>query len=158
MNLDAWAIRWGVTPAALADLRVKMGLAGQHYMHEKAGESERAVDAVVTLEAARKGITLWRNNVGVLKDINGQPVRYGLANVTRDQNLILKSADRVGIRPVLIGPSHVGLVIGQFICREIKHKDWVWQGDAHELAQQAWAFKVLSLGGDAGFATGEGTL
>lgn len=158
MNLETWAIQWGVPFAALADLRERLRLNGNDYMDEKAGASEAAVQAVVRLEASRKGVLLWRNNVGALKDERGVLVRYGLANTSAGENKILKSGDLVGVRPVLIGPQHVGQTIGQFVSREVKEKGWAYKATPREAAQLAWANLVLSVGGDASFCSGEGTL
>jgi hypothetical protein len=158
MNLEAWAIQWGVPYAALADLRDRMRLAGGDYMDDKAGESEAAVQAQVRLEASRKGVLLWRNNVGALKDERGVMVRYGLANTSKGENKVLKSADLIGVRPVLIGPQHVGQLLGQFVSREVKEKGWTYSGTEREQAQLAWANLILSCGGDASFCTGAGTL
>lgn len=158
MNLEQWAIQWGVPYAAVADLREQMRLNGGDYLHEKAGESEGAVSSVVRLEASRKGLLLWRNNCGALRDERGRQVRYGLANSSKAENKILKSADLIGIRPVLVTQAHVGHTIGQFVSREVKEKGWAYSATEREVAQLAWANLILSAGGDASFATGEGTL
>lgn len=158
MRLEEWAVKWGVPYDALADLRDQMRLNGGDYMPEKAGASEAAVQAVVRLEASRKGVLLWRNNVGALKDERGMLVRYGLANTTKGENTILKSGDLVGVRPVIIGPQHVGRTLGQFVSREIKEKGWQYSATPREEAQLAWASLILSVGGDASFCSGEGTL
>jgi hypothetical protein len=158
VNLETWAIQWGVPFAALADLRARLRLNGADYMPEHAGASEAAVQAVVRLEASRKGVLLWRNNVGALKDERGVPVRYGLANTTAAENKILKSGDLIGVRPVLIGPQHVGHTIGQFVSREVKEKGWSYSATPREEAQLAWAQLILSAGGDASFCSGEGSL
>jgi hypothetical protein len=156
-ELFAWANRWGVPFAAIQDLRATLGLDGGH-VPPVVGKSEAAVQAAVRLEAAQKGVRLWRNNVGVLKDERGVPVRYGLANDSHAVNKNFKSADLIGIRPLVIQPFHVGHMLGQFVSREIKHPDWKYRGDEREEAQLRWAQMVIALGGDAGFATGEGTL
>jgi hypothetical protein len=120
--------------------------------------SEAASTAIVRLEAARLGILLWRNNVGagVLQD--GSFIRWGLANDSTQMNRQIKSADLIGIRPLLITPAHVGHTIGQFVSRECKRPGWKWCGNERELAQLEWAKLVNGAGGDAAFATGEGTL
>jgi hypothetical protein len=158
MDLESWAVAWGVPYAALADLRERLRLNGGDYMPEKGGESEAAVQAVVRLEASRKGVYLWRNNVGALTDERGVPVRYGLANTTAAENKVLKSGDLIGVRPVLIGPQHVGQTIGQFVSREVKEKGWRYSATPREVAQLAWAQLILSVGGDASFCSGEGSL
>jgi hypothetical protein len=120
--------------------------------------SEAAVQAKVRLEAAHKGLKLWRNNVGALLDSRGVPVRYGLANDSAILNKSIKSGDLIGWRPVLIGPEHVGSMIAQFVSRECKRPDWQYTGDDHEKAQLRWAEAVVADGGDAAFCNSEGSL
>jgi len=128
-------------------------------------ESEARVQSRLRLEAGRNpDVKLWRNNVGVLLDKTGRPVRYGLANETRELNAVLKSGDLIGWRSILVTPADVGRTIAQFMSRECKPEGWTpapptnrdkW---AHEEAQRAWARMILAAGGDACFATGEGTI
>jgi hypothetical protein len=120
--------------------------------------SEAFVQSIVRLEAARKGIKLWRNNVGVLEDKTGRPVRYGLGNDSPALNKKVKSGDLIGWRPVLILSDHVGSMIAQFVSRECKRPDWVCTGTEHELAQIKWMDAINADGGDARFVTGEGSL
>lgn len=156
MNLITWAIKWGVSPAALADLRAELNLDGVGTVEK--GDSEGAAQAAVLLEGAQKGLRLWRNNVGALPDERGVPVRYGLANDSAKINKVIKSGDLIGIRPVFITQAHLGYTIGQFVSREMKAPGWKYTGTEHEQAQQRWALLIASLGGDAAFATGAGTL
>lgn len=158
MTLSQWALKWGVSPAAVADLRLQLGIGADPDVVAGGREgSEARQQQLVRLDAAANGVWLTRNNVGALIDERGVPVRYGLANESKEQNKRVKSADLIGIRPVLIGPQHIGQVIGQFVSREVKHETWRWKGDKHELAQLAWANFVLAKGGDAGFCTGPGS-
>ena len=120
--------------------------------------SEAAAVATIRLEASRLGLRLWRNNVGASVLQDGSFIRWGLANETAQMNRQIKSADLVGIRPILITPAHVGRLIGQFVSREVKPEGWKWSGSEREQAQLRWAELVNSLGGDACFASGEGTL
>lgn len=120
--------------------------------------NEAAVSVQVRLEASRLGLRLWRNNVGAGYMQDGSFLRWGLANDSAAVNAHLKSADLIGIRPVLITPQMVGTIIGRFVSREVKASNWRWRGTDREQAQLAWAELVNSLGGDAAFATGEGTL
>ena len=154
-----WAVRHGVTMAALQELA---GLFGMHgtppVVPTIKGTSEAAVQAAVRLEAARKGVRLFRNNVGALVDSRGVPVRYGLANDSKQLNEVMKSADLIGWRPLLIEPQHVGTVVAQFVSREVKAVGWHYTGADREPAQLAWAQLVTSGGGDAAFCTGVGTL
>jgi len=118
--------------------------------------NEASIQSMVRLEAARRGWKLWRNNVGVLLDARGVPVRYGLANDSKAVNQSVKSADLIGIRPVVITPEMVGQVIGQFVSIECKHEGWrPSMTDEHERAQARWAELVLLAGGYATFSTGQ---
>lgn len=127
-------------------------------------ESEARVQSRVRLEAPGRGVRLWRNNVGVLRDDTGRPVRYGLANETAALNRELKSGDLIGWRRRLITGADVGFVIAQFVSRECKPEDWRMAGPgdvrrfAHEQAQQRWIDLINADGGDACFVTGTGTL
>lgn len=131
--------------------------------------SEAYVQSIVRLEAPAKGVKLWRNNVGVLIDKTGRPVRYGLANETEKLNKEFKSGDLIGWRPRLVTLEEVidaggQILIAQFVSRECKRADWTpapptdRERFAHEEAQRKWARLVNDAGGDACFATGEGTL
>lgn len=154
-----WATRHGVTLQALQELQAIFGMHGGHELPaEVKGTSEAAVQAAVRLEAARKGVRLFRNNVGALIDSRGVPVRYGLANESKQVNEVMKSSDLVGWRPLLITPQHVGMVVGQTVLRECKKAGWHYTGDAHEQAQLAWLTLGVSGGCDAAFCTGVGTL
>lgn len=120
--------------------------------------SESGISSDIRLEASQRGCRLWRNNVGATYTPTGQFIRFGLANDSAQLNKAIKSADLIGIRPVLITQAHVGLTIGQFISREVKHPGWKYTGTERERAQLAWAELINSLGGDACFTTGRGTL
>lgn len=162
MILDSWAHTWGIPAAAMLDLKARLGHSGefytQHPRRPEEGASEGHVQTRVQIEGAQKDIYLWRNNVGVLIDIEGRPVRYGLANESKQENAVLKSSDLIGIRKVFIEPYMIGRTIGQFVAREVKHGEWTYTGDAHETAQQAFGNLVLAHGGDFAFAAGVGTL
>lgn len=161
MSLETWAIKHGVSWQALQELRASWGLHGAAEepvsTHGSARTDEAAVQGRVRLEAAQLGLRLWRNNVGALVDERGVPVRYGLANDTKALNKAIKSADLIGIRPVLITQAHVGRTLGQFVSRECKPAAWSWGGTEREIAQQKWAQLVIACGGDAAFVTGTGS-
>lgn len=158
MIFAAWAAKWGVPPGAMAELqRDMLGLDGTP--GSPVGKSEAAVQNAVRLEASRKGGRLWRNNVGSFQDPDtGAWVRFGLCNDSKALNARVKSADLIGLRPITITPRHVGLVLGQFVSREVKAPGWAYRGTDREAAQLNWATLVNTLGGDACFATAEGTL
>lgn len=104
------------------------------------------------------GARLWRNNSGQLFDQHGRPVRYGLANDTKQLNEQIKSGDLIGWYPRLITPDMVGGVFAQFVSIEAKPDGWKMpgataQGEAAKRAraQARWAKMVREEGGLAGF-------
>lgn len=154
-----WAIRNGVSHAALRELRAIFNLdAAPPSLSSQLASTEAYTQSIVRLEGARKGLKLWRNNVGVLPDERGVPVRYGLANDSKKLNESIKSADLIGWRPVIITQQMTGSRIAQFVSRECKHMGWRYTGAGREPAQLRWAEAVNADGGDACFVTGEGTL
>ena len=157
MNLTAWAVKWGIPYDAVDDLRQEMGMVNTD-PPVVVGQSESAVQSLVRLEASRLGARLFRNNVGAGYLDNASFIRWGLANESERMNQQIKSSDLIGIRPVLIGPKHVGRTLGVFLSREVKEAGWHYTGTAREAAQLRWLELIASLGGDAAFATGEGTL
>jgi len=157
MNLNEWAIKWRVPYEAVEDLRRSFGTITDPDVII-AGESEAAVQNRVRLEASRNGCRLWRNNVGATYTDDGSFIRYGLTNDSQQMNAKMKSSDLVGIKPLLIKSEHVGSVIGVFLAREIKEGGWNYTGTDREVGQLNFLKLVASLGGDAAFATGEGTL
>ncbi len=157
MNLNQWAIKWGIPPEAVEDLHSQFGIVATD-PNRIEGQSEAAVQANVTLEASAGGGRLWRNNVGALFDERGIPVRYGLCNTSKQMNKIIKSSDLIGIMPVLITPSMVGSTIGQFTARECKAAGWTYHGTEREVAQLTFLELVARLGGNAAFVNNTGSL
>lgn len=145
--IDQWAKDWGIPAAALQDLRMRMGVMPPGPRTPVAPLSEAAVQQQVRLEAAEKGVHLWRNNVGALQDAEGRWVRYGLCNDSKQLNARFKSGDLIGVRPG-----------GQFVSREVKPAEWRYSGTEREQAQLRWIELVCAAGGDAAFVTGRGTL
>lgn len=158
MNLYEWAAKWRVPLPALHELQQQMGMRPVTADPAGDGRSEANVQSRIRLEAAQKGLHLWRNNVGACVDENGNHIRYGLANDSKKLNRVIKSSDLIGLRPVLIGPHHVGQVIGQFVAREVKAGDWSYSGTDREQAQRRFIELVAANGGDAAFCNGEGSL
>lgn len=151
-EIHNWAMRHGVSPQALAELAVVFGTADTHHESPNTSPgSEGAVQNLTRYETAKMGWRVFRNNVGVLTDKRGVPVRYGLANDTKAMNQIVKSSDLIGIKPVLVTQDHVGQTIGQFVSLEIKKEGWVFAGSEREKAQLSWLQLVSSLGGYAKF-------
>lgn len=156
-GLAQWAAKYDISQQAVTELLAIFGCIPV-VVPQMSGHSESHVQSQVRLEAARKGVKLWRNNVGVLRDERGVPVRYGLANDSKRLNESCKSGDLIGWRPILILDTMVGSTIAQFVSRECKHAGWKFKGDPHELAQLKWAQAVTADGGDAKFTSGEETL
>jgi len=157
MNLLQWSIKHGVSYEAVQELKAGFGMINTDPVGNL-GESEAAIQTRIRLEASKKGLRLWRNNVGAATTENGDFIRYGLANDSKQMNKLIKSSDLVGIRPVLITQEHVGQVIGQFVAREVKAGAWTYSGTPHEVAQLKFLQLVEGLGGDAQFTNKVGTL
>lgn len=156
MKLSEWAKRWNIPYPAMLELQNLFGIAPSGLPSKDL--SETAIQSLIRLEASRKGARLWRNNVGATETPEGGFLRYGLANDSSTLNSRIKSADLIGIKPVRITEAHVGNIIGQFVSREIKAANWRYIGTEREVAQLRWAELIMSLGGDACFANGGGTL
>lgn len=159
--LTQWAQRHGISDHALLELRVALGTDAHPDLAPvpQTGASEAAVSNNIRLEASRKGVHLWRNNVGATWAEDGSFIRYGLANDSEQLNRRLKSSDLIGIRPVVIEPAHVGHTIGQFVAREVKRDGWKHRpNDKREAAQARFLALVESCGGDAQFASAVGSI
>lgn len=153
-TINEWAQAWAIPPAALLDLRARLG-ALDPGVSSTPGESEAAVQSRARVAASHLGMRVWRNNVGVFDDPErGIHVRFGLANDSAQLNRVIKSADLIGINPITVGPQHLGTVIGQFVSFECKHSGWRFAGTDREKAQHAWAQLVTAYGGLARFVTG----
>lgn len=161
MILYQWAQQWGVPLAAVKHLESLLGYAPDPRT-PATGLSEAAVQNNLLLEGSRKGVTLFRNNVGagfIVDDAGNKSfIRWGLANESERVNKVLKSGDLIGWRTVTIQPHMVGWNIAQFVSREAKPGNWTYSASDHERAQLKWAEAVVAAGGDACFAIGEGTL
>jgi len=160
-TLAEWSSRWNVPPAAIEELAqlIKDDSPDKPPPTvRQPADGEKHVKQAVRLEASQKGCRLWPCNSGVAFNKNGQPVRFGLFNESAKLNKELKCPDLIGIRPVLIKPEYVGRVFGVFLAREIKHGFWKYTGKGREVAQKNACELIISLGGDAGFATGPGTI
>lgn len=160
-NLHDLARKWGWSLEELRDVQMVLGLYTPPLAHDAPGygKSEAWAQSMVMLEASEKGLHLWRNNNGALKDAKGRLVRFGLANESSGVNEKIKSSDLIGLRPTLIEPWMVGSIIGRFLAREMKEPGWQFNpDDPHQSAQLSFINLVNANGGDAAFATGRGTL
>lgn len=150
IELRTWAMRHGVGEPALAELAALLGAEAS----AKGSGSESRAQSEIRLAAPSLGMRFFRNNVGVLKNEQGTPVRYGLANDSKALNRRLKSSDLIGWRRLQVQPEHVGSTIAQFAAIECKAPGWKYSGDEHEQAQQRFLALVAVDGGFARFATG----
>ena len=133
-NLYQWAARWRIPQAAIDELRMSMGL--ELPISTPGATSEAGASQRITLEAAKEGTLLMRNNVGAMQDDTGRVVRFGLANVSKTMNKKVKSSDLIGITPVTITMEMVGYKLGVFTAIEVKAPGWTWSGNDHETAQR----------------------
>ncbi|MEG0966733.1 MAG: hypothetical protein RSG92_15295 [Pseudomonas sp.] len=148
LSLYAWCAKWGVPPEAAREL-------AEHFARPSQGTgAEAQAEDRIVLAAQECGGILFRNNKGALPDKRGRFVRFGLCNETPARGKALRSADEVGILPIVVTPAHVGTTIGQFLSIEAKRPGWRYAGDEHERGQMAWAKLVERYGGRAFFATG----
>lgn len=166
MSLSQWAKRWGVRYEALEELGYMLGIGAMPYgIHDtppkKPHLSEAEVQVKVRLNAAQSGQYLWRNNVGAgfvapSKDKfeEGQFMRWGLANDSKQLNAVVKSSDLIGITKTLVTPEMVGDYVGVFTARETKRSDWQYRGTKEEEAQLRFIQLVATQGGDARFTNG----
>lgn len=155
-ELRQWARRHHVGEDAMAELSGMLGAIATP--GSSADGSEARVQSQVRLAAPAAGMRLFRNNVGVLKNEAGTPVRYGLANDSPALNQRLKSSDLIGWRRLVVQPEMVGGIVAQFVSLETKHESWSYRGDDREEAQQRWLALVSADGGYAKFVTGAGQI
>ena len=116
-------------------------------------KNESTIQAEVRAVFSTNGGIIWRNNSGVLPSADGRPVRFGLGNDSSRINKVMKSADLIGIVPMVILPEHVGMTVGVFAAIEAKAEGWVYSGKGRETAQANFLKKVTSLGGIGGFCS-----
>lgn len=97
--------------------------------------------------------TLFRNNVGAFEAKNGQWVRYGIANESKEMNKNIKSGDLIGWTLVKITPEMVGKTIPVFTSIEVKEEGFCStskMNSSHVKAQKNWRDAVLRVNGIAG--------
>jgi hypothetical protein len=150
MNINEWAIKWNIPLEALSDL---LNEPNPEITHPRM--SEASVQQRIRLDGSKKGMRLWRNNVGAYEDKYGNFIRYGLANESTGMNRKIKSSDLIGITPHNVHRADVGKTIGIFTAIEVKGGDWQYKGNDHEKAQAMFHKVVKSLGGIGGFANSE---
>lgn len=158
--IDDWARQWGISPAAVADLRNRVGVLARWEppTPEAADLGEAAVQSRIRQAAPRLGLHLWRNNVGAGRSEEGQFMRWGLANDSKQLNEVIKSGDLIGARTRVVTPDMVGSVIAQFLSLEVKRYGWKYTGTPREVAQLNWIDHINAIGGEARFIADERVL
>lgn len=150
-SINEWIARHGIDHQAACELYQLLMVPECHGVNPNADHSENAVQSHVRAYAPHLGVYLWRNNVGVLKDKRGIPVRFGLANDSAQMNESVKSSDLIGITPVLVTQEMVGTTVGVFTAVEVKKANWKFSGTKREYAQHRFIQLVRANGGYAGF-------
>lgn len=152
LELREWATRHHVGADALAELSGVLGAIVAPAAVPDASEAN--VQSRVRLAAPAVGMRLFRNNVGVLRDERGVPVRYGLANDSPALNKRLKSSDLIGWRRLPITAAMVGCLVAQFVALECKRPTWHFKpGDDRDEAQRRWLELVSADGGYGKYIT-----
>ena len=99
-------------------------------------KSEREVQARIMLALGRGLSRVFRNNVGVLPDATGRPIRYGLCT---------GSSDLIGWTSQTITPDMVGKQVAVFTAVEVKNDK-----GRPTAEQKAFLTAVTNAGGIAG--------
>ncbi|QDP66977.1 MAG: putative nuclease [Prokaryotic dsDNA virus sp.] len=157
-TLADWFARWSrYMPAQAVEEFTACADPCAAVIPEPSTSSEARVQSQARLTGSAEFRTpLWRNNNGAMTTDDGRHVRFGLGNDSAAVNKKWKSADLIGIRPVLIMPHHVGTTVGQFTAAEVKAPGWRLQpSDKRAQAQSAFIRSVQSFGGRAGFIQSE---
>lgn len=144
--LMQWAEAYAIPPAALTALLQLMGAgAPPDCIPGGVLHSEAAVQQQARLRGAQRGMWLLRNNSGVAQGENGRPIRFGLANESKEMNEQIKSSDLIGITPITC---RCGWRYGVFTGLECKPLGWhLTPGDKRGQAQLRFGQKVISMGG-----------
>jgi hypothetical protein len=102
------------------------------------GRRETNIQNTIRLALSAKGVTTFRNNVGVAQFPDGSRVEYGLCP---------GSSDLIGWTPVTITPEMVGRTIAVFTAIEVKQP-----GKYPSANQRIFLANVTRAGGISGIA------
>lgn len=148
-ELHQWVARHNIPPQAAAELFALAGLA--HVTVDRqwpVRKEEYGLGNDITQAVDGWGGSMWRNNSGVAREKDDKTgkvrqVRYGLGNISKAVNEVMKSSDRIGIAPG-----------GLFLAVEIKPDGWTYSSrDERSVAQGNFLRRVNELGGIGTFAT-----
>lgn len=103
--------------------------------------TEKDIERTLILRASQCGSTLFKNNVGKLRDERGNLVTFGLCK---------GSSDLIGWTPITITPDMVGSKIAVFTAIEVKKNKFGKYGATEE--QKHFISAVQANGGRAGVA------
>ncbi len=113
---------------------------------------ESEIQQLIMIDAVGFNCHLMRNNSGQLKTQDGRFVRFGLGNVSSQQNERIKSSDLIGFTKITVGPEHLGQTFAVFTACEIKAPEWSFKpNNSREIAQRAFIKWINASGGIAGF-------
>lgn len=155
-QLSDWANDWCVSDDAMAALYQIMGFKPDTPV-ELEGKNEAYVQSAVRLAAPMAAMTLFRNNVGALKDERGVPIRFGLGNDTAALNKVFKTGDLAGWQSGWFRDYETlePVKVAVFAMAECKKAGWkMTPTNAHEIAQLRAINMVQAGGGIACFTTG----
>lgn len=102
------------------------------------GRRETNIQNTIRLALSAKGVTTFRNNVGVAQFPDGSRVQYGLCP---------GSSDLIGWTPVTITPEMVGRTVAVFTAIEVKQP-----GKYPSPEQRQFLANVTKAGGISGTA------
>ncbi len=103
--------------------------------------TESDLQQLIQIEGPKHHCLLMRNNSGCFTDKTGRLVRFGLNNVSKKHNDMIKSSDLIGFTR------------GIFTAVEVKTPGWIFDPrNRRESAQKAFIDWVLANNGFAGFA------
>lgn len=103
--------------------------------------TEKDIERILILHASQCGSTLFKNNVGKLRDDKGNIVSFGLCK---------GSSDLIGWTPVIITPEMVGKKLAVFTAVEVKRNKFGKYKATND--QKHFITAVKNNGGMAGVA------
>lgn len=151
-----WFNRHDVSDAARAEFVQLFGFTPETPV-ELNGKNEAYVQSTVRLAAPTAAMTLFRNNVGALKDERGVPLRFGLGNDTAQLNKVFKTGDLVGFQSGWFRDYETlePVKVAVFAMAECKKAGWRHcPTNQHEISQLRAINMVNTAGGIACFTTG----
>ena len=98
--------------------------------------TEKELQSHLQRHLNRRGMRLFRNNVGMMQVSQERIIKYGVGGAG--------AADLIGLRPIVVTEDDVGQTIGQFVALEVKG-----EGGRESLLQRNFISIIEELGGYA---------